>query len=344
MSLTSQLKDPSSIVSLFMKERFPNTQEIVRDCRSKLLGAETIFPVASRDRYPYNLIGIAFDYRLRFYFEETPLRNLVAYQGMRLANVEGESETFDYHVSSISRPYNTVARPNIEEFEHRLQETLAKLNPVGRRLQHVQEELLARYCIVLALYETIFRSGSIPRALYLPSTTSQPTVPSVDDLLAIPQPEWLDDLCTLSRVFYDDNTDLFQLPAILNPTFDGSMDVGGADADIIIDDCLIDIKMTINTKLPNLRSWLYQLLGYVLLDYADQYRIRSVAIFLARQRTWLRWPVGDLVDKLSSLHPPLLVRDNLELEAMLTSLRSEFRSVITGSDVPDVPIQIRQLR
>jgi hypothetical protein len=55
---------------------------------------------------------------------------------------------------------------------------------------------------------------------------------------------------------------------ILNPTFnDASMLVGGADADIILDSTIIDIKTTKDLRLE--RRDLYQLLGYYLLLRLD---------------------------------------------------------------------------
>jgi len=225
----------------------------------------------------------------------------------------------------------SVARPNVGEFTDRLRDTLAELSPVGQRLPRPQEELVARYCVVLALYETIYRSGHIPDSLRFPSTASPLTAAAVDDLLAIPQSNWIDDLCNLSWAFHDDNGDFLQRTATLNPTFDGSAHVGGADADIIVDDCLIEFKLTVNSGLKKLRDWLYQLLGYTLLDYGDKYGIRSVALYLPRQRTWLRWDLNDLIDKLGGSQPLLLGGSRDQLGAALGNLRAEFRRVVEPS-------------
>ncbi|MGH2559951.1 MAG: hypothetical protein ACRDJH_12865 [Thermomicrobiales bacterium] len=333
MSLTSHLKNPSSPVHAFFQDRFPNTREVVRECRARLAGVETILPPVSTEQYPYSLIGMAFDYRLRFYFAETPLTELVAYHGMinveavgyrllphsadelkemlergdrvfslgdfllqrvPLAEVRAEEVLAEvppplrdvkvgrgfiqYDPSVLDDLYvndadvdalrsvcgkvmflgdTSVASPNVDEFADRLGRTLAELSPIGRRLPRPQEEMLARYCVVLALYETIYRSGQVPESLRLPSTASMLTTAAVDDLLAIPQQNWIDDLCNLSWAFHDDNGDLLRGTAILNPMFDGSGHVGGADADIIIDGCLIEFKVTIDKGLKKLRDWLY---------------------------------------------------------------------------------------
>lgn len=107
----------------------------------------------------------------------------------------------------------------------------------------------------------------------------------------------------LSWAFYDRHSELLSKPAVLNPTFDGSRDVGGADADLIVDGCLIDIKTTINPRLS--AKWLYQLLGYTLLDYSDRYLIREVAIYFARQQQLIKWPLDALVSNLAGGSIPL---------------------------------------
>ncbi|MBB5642761.1 hypothetical protein [Cryobacterium roopkundense] len=74
-----------------------------------------------------------------------------------------------------------------------------------------------------------------------------------------------------------------------NPVFTGSMLVGGADADWIIGDVLIDSKAYADLTVPKLRDFLRQLLGYVMLDCDDSLRIRTVGVWLPRQgltKTW----------------------------------------------------------
>jgi hypothetical protein len=43
---------------------------------------------------------------------------------------------------------------------------------------------------------------------------------------------------------------------------------------------------------------LYQLLGYVLLDYEDAHAIDSVAVYLSRQALVIRWPLDELLKTL----------------------------------------------
>ena len=67
--------------------------------------------------------------------------------------------------------------------------------------------------------------------------------------------------------------------------------IGGADADIIDEGCLIDIKCT---KSPKQTNFLRQVIGYALLDVDDEHRLDSVGIYLARQGIFWRVPLDDI--------------------------------------------------
>ena len=91
-----------------------------------------------------------------------------------------------------------------------------------------------------------------------------------------------------------------KLPAparICGPVFDGSMHLGGADADFILNRRLIDCKATIRPDLMS-RSEIYQLAGYLLLDYTDVYGINMVGLYLSRQGALISWSVQDFLDLL----------------------------------------------
>ena len=158
----------------------------------------------------------------------------------------------------------------------------------------MEEELIARYCIILALFEEVYRSSGAS-IRHSPITDQEYT--TIDALLAVAQPHWVDDLSNLAWLFHDRYSNLLSAEALLNPTFDGSADIGGADADLIIDGYLLDIKTTIN---PNIKpEWLYQLVGYVLLDYSDMYQLNGAGFYLARQGELLKWPLREFLNQLT---------------------------------------------
>src|SRR5690606_2971587 len=88
-----------------------------------------------------------------------------------------------------------------------------------------------------------------------------------------------------------------------NPTFgEGSMLVGGADADLIIDNTLIDIKATKHLKLE--RAHLNQVLGYYILsliggvnDNPNDRPIENIGLYFARHGELWILPVQKFGDK-----------------------------------------------
>lgn len=284
----------------------------------------TILPAANASPYPYSIVGMALDYRLRYYWAITPGEETVAWSGaMNFATqmeIAEESHPQYGYATGEKDGRCSITDGLIADFFHALDNAVKHLHPVNRQLAPAEEDLLNRYCVVLALFETLYRD-SRRESFILASGAA-----SVANLLAIAQDTWIADLGQLSRGFYAQAHGLLNKEAILNPTFDGSRDVGGADADLMVDGCLIDIKTSINARIEG--RWLHQLLGYTLLDYSDRYHIREVAIYMARQCLMIRWPLDSLVDALSGGNaPPLDV------------CRMDFRRVSTT--VPTPPIRAR---
>ena len=110
----------------------------------------------------------------------------------------------------------------------------------------------------------------------------------------------------MSWMFHDKWQNVLHGTAVLNPKFDGGPDVGGADADLILDGTLIDFKATIRPETIK-RSLLDQLLGYVLLDYTNPYRIEKVGRYFVRQGALLQWPVDSLMAVMGSPKTPLSI-------------------------------------
>ena len=196
-----------------------------------------------------------------------------------------------------------------QDFFRGLDDLTRRNYPVSTRFTEAREDETNRYCIVLALLEEVFRMGGGPNS---PLFRKEHT--SAGNLLDIPEDHWIDDMRILSWKFYDSFNHLPTLPYSLNPTFEGSRDVGGADADLIVDSALIDIKTTIESKVRN--EWLWQLLGYVLLDYSDHNRINGVGLYMARQGILFQWDVEEAIRGLCPGAPP-----------SLEELRKEFKQV-----------------
>ena len=166
---------------------------------------------------------------------------------------------------------------------------------MGRTLSTAEERELCRYCYGLALFDEILRAG---RNINSPLDKLPPSA-GVGDLLAIASDasvtvsaRWPPRSSTAERA-------LLAGKAVLKPTFSGSRDIGGADADLIVDRVLIDVKAAVDPGDIRKRWWPWQLLGYTLLDYADEYQIDSVGLYLARQALLIKWPLGEFMAKLA---------------------------------------------
>ncbi len=116
---------------------------------------------------------------------------------------------------------------------------IARIQPVGRQLDPAQDQLLARYCYILALFEEEYRSGRPFGPLHEP-----PEKNSVEELLACAPHLCVDDIVQLAGLFLQQQAALLNGAFTLNPHFAGSGDVGGADADLIVDGCLFEFKTT----------------------------------------------------------------------------------------------------
>ncbi|MCX4650225.1 pentapeptide repeat-containing protein [Streptomyces sp. NBC_01446] len=96
-------------------------------------------------------------------------------------------------------------------------------------------------------------------------------------------------------------------------------DADGADADFILGGCLIDCKATIRPEQLG-RAALYQLAGYLLLDYHDTYRIRRTGLYLSRQGALIDWDIDEFLRLLGARVP-------------LPDLRAACHQALTGTAV-----------
>jgi len=273
MSLTSHLKDPRSPIAQFIRQRFSRSIDITKVTNPQLRSSNTIKPATHP--WPYDKIGMALDYRIRYSFAITPVKQLVAWHGaLHFITKPWENENdvpFDWDeveqegiegfpIPMVNGQFVEIAQGPyplkfIMSFFDSLNTTLHTIQPIGRRLEQDEERVLARYCFVLALFEEVFRTNRYRDSLLLMPAPRK----SLDELLAISEDAWIDDLSALSTLFYDNYHHLLTQPHVLNPKFSGSPDVGGADADLVVDGCLIDIKTSISAQIK--AEYLYQLAG-----------------------------------------------------------------------------------
>lgn len=160
--------------------------------------------------------------------------------------------------------------------------------------QPATEARLARMLLVAAWFEVMFRAGTVgfegtPIAL---RATGSGDYTELLDL--VPQP-LVDDVVNLVNAAA--RSPLAALRAttapgrcVAGPTFEGSTAIHGADADLLVDETLIEFKCTKGpSTIPLTTIW--QILGYPLLDYSDEHAISHVALYHCRAATLVRWPI-----------------------------------------------------
>ncbi len=303
MSLTSLLRSPSPIRTWFV-EMFPHVGRFVIVLNNELEAAE---PIGNLKLPPpeTGIIGMAFDYRARLYFAPFNPYETAAWGGASLFANEWRKGPLRRKLEMVQINNKLVPRPEVEM--HRIFEATKRMisewRPWHRRLRKAKENSLNSRCLVLAHFEQFYRSAFPPEES-----------PLFEELIwgsrawkiqrRIARPRLLDDLRALSWSFYRRWRSYLRDPVVLNPTFMGSGDIGGADADFILGETLVDLKSSRRPR-PIGRKEVWQLLGYVLLDYRDEYGIRSVGFDFPRHGLTRCWPVEALMAQLSGKSCPL---------------------------------------
>lgn len=184
------------------------------------------------------------------------------------------------------------------------------------------ESELDRACLLLAHCEQIYRAGAAALAGSLGDALDR-AERGLEFALRIDAPS-LEDLRALMEANAD-QIDAWRQSITegerfeSNPSFAGSALVGGADADWIVGDVLIDSKAYAKLSVDTLRGFLRQLLGYVMLDLDDAHGIRAVGLWLPRQGLTRIWSLERLLDG--------------DPEHLLPKLRAGFRAATADSQL-----------
>ena len=224
------------------------------------------------------IMGTAFDYLLRFAIEHKyshhTSREWVAENSLQLLQ----------HVEA--RGIVTIGGVNIPKLARTIKMEVQTAKRIHTRYMSGEElnDELFRVAIVLARIDAIYRAGLFSLKEF------DPTIDDGD----------IKDLRNLMRI-----ADLSQFrpehTCLLNPHFgDASKMVHGADADIIVDDTLIDIK---TTKILSFTSVYYhQLIGYYVLSRIGQVNgerkidIKNLGIYYSRYGLLYKFPIKPIID------------------------------------------------
>ena len=265
MSLTSLLKIKE--VKKKFKEQF--AMPIIK------LEGELMAPPLTKH---YGLVGTAFDYLMRFIIE---FHNPKAIKWAWVAE-----NALDLIRSNIQELTDIRLKKSLEKFEKYVEKNIrfAKREHDKFLRTGKTDEKLLEACIVLAQTDVIFRAGQIPNDYGLIEKKDIEDLSNLMKLIPI-------------RQF------IAEKHCFLNPTFgEASLVVGGADADIIIDNSLIDIKTTKYLTLK--REYFDQLIGYYLLHriggitgIKDEIEIYQLGIYFSRYGLLYKLRITDVIDE-----------------------------------------------
>ncbi|MGY5210088.1 hypothetical protein [Nocardia gipuzkoensis] len=275
-SLTAAIADKTCPLRQYFDQRFPNIKPVQATYRAAsgalLIDGSTASP---------GTLGAAFDFLVRF--------------------------TLDANY----RPQIAVAAPPISDRPEHIAEVLEVARLAGAAAHRpLSEDALStaiRATWVLALCTELYRNPFI----FPTSPLAEPILTgrfTTSTLLALAPEAAIDQLRALYMLGITELADLLSPPpeaVALGPTFTASR-FCGADADIIIDGVLLELKARLGTaKKSGERSDslsladIYQVIGYALFDTTDAFRIHTVALYSARYGVLHRWPLQQLLDTLA---------------------------------------------
>jgi hypothetical protein len=290
--LTYELAHKESPIRQFFDDRLtPGLKDAQAAYRAT--AGPILIPGVPREVADAGTIGTAADWMMRFLVHPNPSLRLAA-QGASMCGMLPALQELAFMLG--------FPDAGTEEF------------PGPAKSTGAQSDLLHRACWGLALLTEVYRRGPEIAAVgpigRLPDRSAQSLLDAAPDA-------GLQQLAALRGVM-----ESAMLPAIvsrqglwaLGPVFAGSQIMPG-DADLVAGGLLTELKTT--TKKPSLGvTDLWQMLGYVFMDYIDEFAITDVALFSARYGYLAQWNIDVLLPQLAGR------------PVTATALRAEFRTLL----------------
>lgn len=207
---------------------------------------------------------------------------------------------------------------------------IGELRPWTRELPENEWIELAQLAGILARFEQFFRAG--PAVWPYLARPLRAFRGDLNELaVALVDGPTLMDVCTLSRYTVEDHLSIRDATELhIGPNFAQSGPLGGADADLIYDGTLLDLKSTSTARVLG-RIELWQLLGYFFADTGDAYRIRQAGFSALRRRRSIFWPSQELIDMLAGRPSSPVEHWRREFAGLLASRASNRIVVARGS-------------
>ncbi|MCM2424234.1 hypothetical protein [Streptomyces sp. RKAG293] len=295
MSLTSGLKSPRTPLRRFLdRELSAGPKPLRADFRARHVPDRVLMPPPGIGGEA-GTIGTAIDQRLRLAFTAAAPVDDASLDGIAVAATMSDTLAGD-----------RMGAVGAELVEH-LEATVHALSLDDRRQDleraHDEEQYLARMLLAAAWFAVAYRNwyGFTFTPLY-EAAREDPAAFTLARLLQLPVQVLVDDVVDQVHHAAGGPLDFLRqasAPADCRggPTFPGARI--SADADLLVDGLLLDFKSASRPhNLPQQTVW--QLLGYLLLDTADRYRIDTVGLYLTRSARLVSWPVEDYLDLLGA--------------------------------------------
>ena len=276
MSLTALLQNPlHANLTAWLKHHFPNNTTVVTP---PIVVAKEV-----HSNLDYSRIGTGFDYLFRFQLERINAKFLqaprkwIAEYGLEMVMKRARRVKPELAIQNQS---SVAGLLSVFEEAKRQHDTFISSGVLTTEL--------IRSCLFLANLDVIYRTGRTEFAIRKQASDEEATA----------------EVEHVKKLFYAVNWQPFlaRRQCVLNPTFGRAGDlVGGADADIIIDGVLIDLKVTATLSVQ--RSHLNQLIGYYLLSLIHTkkckpiYPIHTVAFYFPRADYLLQMPIANYFNK-----------------------------------------------
>jgi len=244
----------------------------------------------------YGLTGTAFDYLFRFklrrlnpsaltkrWVAETALNSLP--QDYDDEELKAESKAKGIPVDALKEMIDLGIKKQPSSLKERVERLITEAKQIYDEYirSGIMNDEVIRATVHLAQIDPIYRAN------YL-----DPNLGQVDNLV-------IQELRELIEIV-NDEAFIARDHCLLNPTFgDASHEVGGADADFIIDGCLVDIKTTKAAKFT--RNQFNQLIGYCILhdiggiggDY--NLSVTTLGVYYSRYGELCTFPVAPLIGR-----------------------------------------------
>lgn len=295
MSVTSQLKDPNSPLSTFFASKRKATLTPIIDGVNALL-KESECIIYSTD-IDYLMSGGMFGMAFRWWFAPNTDHAWIARMGAEKLHAQA---FFDAVIEFGDRDYAKIP-------------------------------FMSYY---LYLFEQMRRTGTAPRSIRAARGLYEAKLPLLGpSAFSEQQSNTIHDVDLLFKTIPSvwETLRVQSGDYIPSPTFEGSQDVGGADAFMIYNGVVWDVKCT-KKSAPMTEDLLLQQIAYVLLDYEDEYELHSIGWYFARQRRTIVLKISSLIRDVKALRKELREWLHKDAQKRLPPSRSPYPAVDDDDD------------